>query len=76
MARLETTVQVIRVDLVALDDQDLRILDLALAMLKDADNASGAWDEEHENNFPKLLEMNDRLALNALHDHVLNAKKG
>lgn len=83
MARLKKTVQIIQVDLLALDDQDLRILTMALAMYLDYDNAQQAivsrnvevlYEGDGEECFP--LDPNARLALEALHRHVGNAQIG
>ena len=83
MARLQTTVQIVQVDLIDLDAQDLRILDMALAMYRDYDNKQNQLsDEIVEDDDPNddrqafPLGTNDRLALDALHNHVVSARVG
>lgn len=74
MARLEKTMTVTDYKLVDLNTQDIRILDMALAMYKDADNKGGLSDGLTRGR--PLLNNDERWTLNQLHALVLEMSEG
>lgn len=67
MARLEKTMTVTDYKLVDLSTQDVRILDMALAMYKDADDKGLSRP---------LLNNDERWTLNNLHTLILEISQG